>query len=250
LTELDLLRSKAEVERNKQIIADTETGVANTRRMLTTLTGIDPGDTAALPPPDTSPEGDVAELEKNVESLPAVQAADKDAAAASAMGWGARLLLMPTVGAQFTEHVSNATGFTGQNSSFNGGLTFTWRLDASTALNLPGVTASEATARLAAEKARNTARDQLYSDWQRLHAARTKTAAAAAMLEAAQRAAQVAKDRYGAGAATQLEVIQAERDLFSAEVGQIQARTEAASARAALRLSAGLPIAGESAAAE
>jgi outer membrane protein TolC len=39
-----------------------------------------------------------------------------------------------------------------------------------------------------------------------------------------------------------VDVIQAERDVFSAEVAQIQARTELATARAALRLSAGLPV--------
>ena len=42
--------------------------------------------------------------------------------------------------------------------------------------------------------------------------------------------------------ATQIDVIQAERDLFSAEVNQIQARTELASSRVSLRLSAGLPL--------
>jgi outer membrane protein TolC len=59
------------------------------------------------------------------------------------------------------------------------------------------------------------------------------------LIEAARRASTVAKDRYAVGATTQLEVIQVERDAFQAEVGHIQARTELASARAALRISAG-----------
>jgi outer membrane protein len=61
-------------------------------------------------------------------------------------------------------------------------------------------------------------------------------------MQAAERAAQVARDRYAAGAATQIDVIQAERDLFGAEVSQTQARTELASARVALKISAGLPL--------
>ena len=47
---------------------------------------------------------------------------------------------------------------------------------------------------------------------------------------------------YAAGAATQVDVIQAERDVFGAEVSQIQARTELATARASLRISAALPL--------
>ena len=73
-------------------------------------------------------------------------------------------------------------------------------------------------------------------------AALTKVESAKVQASVAQRAAQVARDRYAAGAATQLDVITAERDLFTAEVGQIQARTELGTAHAAVRLSAGLPL--------
>ena len=102
--------------------------------------------------------------------------------------------------------------------------------------------AAASLARLALERSELQARDQIHSDWQRLNASLIKIEAAAAQVTAASRAAQVARDRYTAGAGTQVDVIQAERDLFSAEVGQIQARTELASARASLRISAGLPL--------
>jgi outer membrane protein len=101
---------------------------------------------------------------------------------------------------------------------------------------------AEAAARLAAEKARLTARDQIHSDWQRFNAALQKIDAAETQVQAASRAAQVSRDRYAVGAATQVDVIQAERDLFTAEVAQIQARTDLATARLSLRLSAGRPL--------
>src|SRR5262249_20148245 len=78
-TELELLRARAEVQRNKQVISDTDALIATTRRSLTTLTALDPGPTADLPPDDTRPEAPFAELEKNVETLASVKAADKDA---------------------------------------------------------------------------------------------------------------------------------------------------------------------------
>jgi outer membrane protein TolC len=95
---------------------------------------------------------------------------------------------------------------------------------------------------LAGDRARLQARDQVNSDWQRLKAALTKIEAAKAQVEAASKAAQVAKDRYAAGVATQVDVIQAERDLFGAEVSQIQARTELATARLSLKISAAMPL--------
>jgi outer membrane protein TolC len=52
-------------------------------------------------------------------------------------------------------------------------------------------------------------------------------------------AAELARDRYGVGAATQLDVIRAQEDAFRAEVTRIQADTDLAYARAALRASAG-----------
>lgn len=241
-TELEMLRARAEAQRNRQVVADTESLVATSRRTLRTLSGIDPGDSAALPPDDVHPEAPFEELEKNVDALPQVQAADRDAEAAGKLATAQRLAVLPTVGAQFTERVTNATGFQGQPNVYNAGIVLQWRLDAPTFMGMSVASANESSAMIGAERARIVARDQIHSDWQRWNAALHKLEAAKAQLEAAQRAAQVARDRYAAGAATQIDVIQAERDLFSAEVGQIQARTELASARLSLRISSGQPL--------
>lgn len=242
VTELEQLRARAEVQRNRQTVADTENLVATTRRSLRTVSGIDPGEVVPMPDDNLTPEKGFEELEQNVEALPAVRASDKDAEAANRLGWSSRLLLVPSLSANFMERFSNATGFTGKNANYSFGLSVMWRLDAPTFMGLEGARATESMALLAAERTRIMARDQVHSDWQRLKAALIKVEAAAAQSQAASRAAQVARDRYAVGAATQVDVIQAERDLFGAEVSQIQARTELASARASLHLSAGLPL--------
>ena len=65
-------------------------------------------------------------------------------------------------------------------------------------------------------------------------------------MEAAAAAAQLARDRYEGGIATQLDVLQATQDLFRADVGRIQADADVAYARAALRLDSGLSIGADS----
>lgn len=241
-TELDLLRSKAEVQRTRQVVADTESLVATTRRSLRSVSGLEPPATVPLPEADTRPEPGFDELEQRVGELPGVRAAEADAEVAGKFATASRLAVLPSVTAQFTQRVTNATGFQGQAAVYNAGVNISWRIDVSAFMNMSAQAASEATANLAIERAKLQARDQIHGDWQRLTASLIKIEAAAAQVQAASRAAQVARDRYNAGSTTQVDVIQAERDLFAAEVGQIQARTELASARASLHLSAGLQL--------
>jgi outer membrane protein len=241
-TELDTLRSKAEVARTKQTVADTVSLVAVSRRTLRSLTGLEPPEVVPQPVDDVRPESTVEELETRIEELPGVKAADKDREAAARITTGGRLAFVPTVSAQFTQRFTNATGFQGQVATYNGGINFSWRLDAPTFMALQAQQAAENIAGLGGDKARLQAKDQINSDWQRLAAATIKIEAAKAQVEAAQRAAQVARDRFAVGASTQVDVIQAERDMFSAEVSQIQARTELATARVSLHISAGQPL--------
>ena len=242
VTELDLLRAKAEAARTKQTVADSESLVATSRRTLRTLSGLEPPDSLAMQEDDLTAAEALERLEARVDEVPAVQAADKDAQASAKLATASKLALVPIVSAQFTERLTNATGFQGQASTYNTGINLVWRIDVPTFMNMQSQSSNEQVARLAVDRARLVARDQINSDWQRLQASLIKVEAAKAQVEAARRATQVARDRYAAGAATQVDVIQAERDVFSAEVGQIQARTELASARASLKISAALPL--------
>jgi outer membrane protein len=240
--ELELARAQAEVERNNQVIADAESLVATSARTLRSLSGLEPADVPSLPDDDLHAEAAEAELEQKSDALPQVAAADRDATAAGRTLTAASLALVPTVNAQFTERFTNATGFQNANTLYNAGVTFAWRLDVPAVHALRAQQSAQATAELNAEKTRMQVRDQLHSDWQRVRASITKVKAATSQVAAARRASGLAQERYAAGVATQVDVIQAERDLFSAEVSQIQARGELANARAALRLSAGLPV--------
>ncbi len=57
-----------------------------------------------------------------------------------------------------------------------------------------------------------------------------------AQVAATRLAASLAEDRYESGVATQLDVLQARQDAFSADVARIQADADLAYARVALRM--------------
>lgn len=241
-TELELERAVAEVERNQQVVADAEVLEATGARTLASLTGLSPTALAPLPEDDLHDEPPLAQLESGLGALPAVEAARADATAAARSSSAAALALLPTVSAQFTQRLTNATGFQGAPNLFNTGLLLNWRLDVPGVQAVRAQAAASATAELNAEKAQVAARDQLHADWLQVRAAVTKVRAARAQANAARRAQALARERYQAGVATQLDTISADRDVFAAEVSDVRARSELAVARLALRLSAGLPL--------
>ncbi|MFO0594432.1 MAG: TolC family protein [Myxococcaceae bacterium] len=241
-SELDLTRASAEVERNHQLVAAAGALLANRARTLETLTGLAPKEAPAAVADDGHPPPDLAQLESRLGLLPSVAAAESDATAAGRTQLAATLALVPTVNAQFTQRFTNATGFQNASAQASGGVTFSWRLDLVGVNALRVQAANQDLAVLNAERARRAAADQLHADWQNLEAALIKAKAAGAQVTAARRATELTAERNGAGVATQLDVIQAERDLFAAEVSQVEAAAELATARAQLNLSAGLPL--------
>lgn len=242
ITELDLQRSKAEVSRNKQTVADANSMMEIAKRTLHTLTGTPPPTVIEFGDPDLSDEKGETELEPGAENLPMVLAAQADSKSAGRNSLAAKLTLIPTVSMNFTQRFTNATGFQGRDALYSFGAGFNWRFDVSSFAAMKSQHALEAAAELQAERTKAMSRDQLHMDYQRFTAARIKVTAAADQKKSAQRAAEVARARYEVGAATQVDLIQAERDLFIAEVSEISARSELGSARVAVRLSAGEPI--------
>jgi outer membrane protein TolC len=89
------------------------------------------------------------------------------------------------------------------------------------------------------ERVRLAARDQIFGAWQRVHADIIKSRASRAQVKAAELASQYARERYLEGAGTQLEVVQAQRDAFAADVARLQADADLSFSRAVLRLAAG-----------
>jgi len=213
------------------------------RRSLGTLSGLAPegdpvNDAPALPLDDLREEPPLPAWVGSVEQLPSVRAAAADEHAAKHTAASSQAALYPTVTGQFTERATNAFGF-GQSPYYTAELLATWKVDFS---NFESSRAQRAAAEAAAvrhDRARATAADTLFNDWHSVRTQIAKSRAARTSLEASRLALAMARDKYGSGKATLLDVVQAERDAFTAEVTDIQAEADLASARAALKLSAG-----------
>ena len=86
-------------------------------------------------------------------------------------------------------------------------------------------------------KARRAAEDQIKQAYDQVVTGIEKARAARAQVAATTLAVSLSRDRYQSGTATQLDVTQAQRDAFLAEVARISADADLAYARASLRLS-------------
>jgi outer membrane protein TolC len=233
------------VERARQSIADAELADDLARRALRTLSGVTPAGAAAPVADDLHDERALEAWESAPdESLPPVATALEQRRSAEQTALAAKLALLPTIVGVFLERITNATGFVQTNAFYTVSATAAWRLDLTSIAVMRSQAIAAETAGVRAQRARLVAHDQIHEAWQRVRAGIVKSRAARAEARAAVAAAERAGERYGLGAGTQLEVVQAQRDAFSAEVARIQADADLVYARALLRLDAGQPLDG------
>jgi outer membrane protein TolC len=237
-SELDHKRELAEVEQRRQSIADAEYSLAVARRSLETLTGLVPTAGALLESDDLHEEAPLDVWEARLSALPQVEAARLDARASQEGAGVTEAALFPTVTAAANETFTNAAGF-GSSPFWAVGGSVAWNFDLSV---FPAIRAQESAAdaaRMRAERTTKAARDQIHTAWQAVRLEIAKSRAARAQIDASREASRMAHDKYSAGTATFLDVVVADRDLFSAEVSAISADADLLYGRAFLHLSAG-----------
>jgi outer membrane protein TolC len=239
-SELDLQRANARIERANQDVSDAQLVLVLARRNLATLTGLVPLPVLDAPSDELHEEAPLATwLDRHGTQSPAVRQAKSQVQAAEANATAARLGYLPTLSANAQERLTNATGFSGRASSYSLAAVLSWKLDFTLNPTISAQVAAADAAQARQDRARLTTMDQIHESWQRVKTGIVKCRAARAEATSARKASTLAADRYAAGVGTQLDVIQAERDAFSADVASIQADAELASARALLRLNAG-----------
>ena len=146
----------------------------------------------------------------------------------------------PTISGLAEEKLTNATVFAGGHSAFYLlQLTASWKLDTTIVPKIRAQNAAASAARANEDHARQLAEDAVFRDWQQIRADIESSRSSRAQVTATRLAASLAEDRYESGVATQLDVLQARQDAFSADVSRIQADSDLAYARLALRLDAG-----------
>lgn len=238
--ELDLERAKANLARSKQDVADAELMRTLASRTLETLSGLSPTPVAHFTEDDLRGEGSLADWLSVTDTPSArVQAKLSEAAASGRRASGSALL--PTLSANAQERFTNATGFAGRSSVYALQAVLSWRLDYGTYANAKAQSAQAELQRIREAKELRSTEDSIFEAYQRVEAGIAKSQAARAQAEAAKKAADLATERYRAGASTQLDVTQAQRDAFQAEAMRIQADADLEYARVSLRVAAGKP---------
>lgn len=245
-SELDVERAASEVENGNQLMANAVLSVELAKRQLQTLSGISPGTSGGSLADDLHQEGDLEQWEQAVakDRIPGLRAAELNTYAADKNATGSYLAFLPTVLGTAQEHLSTITGFTGQHNSYLLSLTASWNVDFTTYFTAREQSSIYHLAQAQEERARLAAADNIHNSWFQVQAQIAKSRAAQSQVKASRHAAEIARDRYQSGAATQLDVVQAERDAFGSEVNQIQAQADLAYSRAELRLNAGQSLEG------
>src|SRR2546425_12569213 len=188
---------------------------------------------------DLHAEPELSLFLKDVVALPSVAAAAANTHAAALEADVRRLALAPIIAGAFTEMGTNAPGFIGHDWSYRAALTATWSFDLTRIGDIRAQDAAVGATRARELRATLAARDAIHREWNTIAAGIARSRSARAGKEAAFHAAEQARERYRAGTITQLDLLQAQRDAFNAEVSRIQADADLVNARAQLRLSSG-----------
>jgi outer membrane protein TolC len=242
-TELDHERAAASLARAQQDQADALLGVSLSGRTLETLSGLTPlAADNSFPEDDLRAEGSLEAWLARAAETPAVRAARAQHEAALENRKAAGVGVLPTLAGSAQERVSNATGFSGNNSNYTLQLVLAWRLDFGLRATRDAADAALGAQVVRLERTQRAAADATFEAFRRIEAGIAKSRAARVQEGAAARAAELSQTRYEAGVATQLDVTQAQRDAFLASAARIQSDSDLAYARASLRLAVGTNI--------
>jgi outer membrane protein TolC len=236
-SDLDLQRAIAEIASDAEDVASADYQLVQTRRSLQSLSGLEPGPVTEFLEDDLHDEPPLESfVSPSVEGLPAVAAAVKTRIAAEKTARAGELAWLPTLSSAAEERITNAPGFIGHSTYYILTGTASWHFDFGVPATVRQREALADASRAREDQARLDATDAIFDAWHQVRVDIAKARSARAQLAASTLAQQLAQDRYDSGAATQLDVLQAQRDAFRADVSRIQADTDLAYARVALRL--------------
>ena len=239
-TRLDLDRAVADVETQVQQLASARLQVALVARDLESTTSVTPDiSTTVELIDDLHPERELSYFEAEVPMVPSVTAATTAARAAQQLANAEKFALFPVLSGHLTEFYANAPGFEPTHWWWQVGITASWSFDLTNVGNIQSSDAAATATQAAEDKAKLVAGDAIHRYWQTIVAGIAQSRSARAGRDAAVHASEQARVQYLAGSATQLDLLQARRDAFSAEVTRIQDDANLLNARAQLQLAAG-----------
>ena len=239
-SDLDRRRAQVEVERGNKSIADADFNLEIARQRLVSLSGLASAAGELELAVSLSPEPPLASfVDGRIDQVASVRAAASEARSADITVRSATSAFYPTLSASAGERFTNATGFLGKYAVASASLNLGWRFDLAVIPQLRASRVQAALAGVRVDRARQLAHDQIHRAWHQVKASLARARSARAERDTSRAAFKQAHQRYEAGTGIFLEVTQAERDAFSAQISLIQANADLAHARIALRLAAG-----------
>jgi len=239
-TRLDVDRAVADVESQVQQLASARLQVVLSARDLQSTTSIVPDTSSAVElTDDLHLEPDLSTFEADLPNVPSVTAAVFATRAAQQQADSYKLALLPSFAGTITQYNTNAPSFEPSRWYYQAAITASWTFDLTYVANIRSYNAAAAAAKARELKAWLTSGDAINKYWNTVLADIAQSRSARAGRDASVHAAEQARVQYRAGTATQLDLLQAERDAFKAEVTRIQDDANLLNSRAQLRLAAG-----------
>jgi outer membrane protein TolC len=239
-TMLEVDRAVADVEQQVHQLASARLQLALSARDLESTTSIVPDIASEVEvSDDLHAEPDLPLFEGELGNVPSVNAAAAATRAAQQQAAAQKFALLPTISFYFTEYGTNAPGFQPSSWFWQTGAGFTWSFDLTSVANIRSGDASAAAAQAQQTRTSLDAGDAIHRYWQTVRVGIAQSRSARAGRDAAVQAAEQARVQYRAGTATQLDLLQAQRDAFAAEVTRIQDDANLLNARGQLRLATG-----------
>jgi outer membrane protein TolC len=237
---LEVDRARADVEQQFQQLAAAELQVELAAQALESASNVSPEVSEAESLiDDLHPEPELSVFLNGVSALPSVAAAGASSDAAEMEADARRFALAPVIAGSFTGIGTSAPGFIGHDWSYQAALAATWSFDLTRIGDIKAQDAAVQATWARELRTRLAARDAIHREWNTVAAGIARSRSARAGRAAAFHAAEQARERYRAGTIAQLDLLQAQRDAFNAEVTRIQADADLINARVQLRLSAG-----------
>ncbi|MFO0573791.1 MAG: TolC family protein [Polyangia bacterium] len=243
VNKVEVTRAELALIQAQQRLRESEDGRAAAYRALATLLNLPPGPLKVVPPPDPKTEllGEEELVNTAVKQRPELANLSLLAQSAAKQALAQGLRWLPSLSGFGNIRLTNASGFAGRNDFYTVGLQLDWMvfdgLQRDAARHAADAQRMDAELRLAQFK--KTISDEVINARESVATRKVGLSTAERSVQMARETLELVRTQYGAGTATQLDLLTAQDQLVQAELGLAQARFDLSQAVLNLRKALG-----------
>jgi outer membrane protein TolC len=238
---LSVDRARVDLARSQQTISEAERTLGIAQRNLETLTGLTvSGELPGSGDPEFPSASEESYVNEAQRVRPEILQAGETIAQASAARDQAWAQLAPTLTGNFTETLTNASGFVGHQGYWGAGVQLGWRLDpVGTPASIRKADAALLEQEVRLKQELDVVRDEVHASFLDIALYRARVEETTAEVKSSQEALKLAQEQFAAGTGTSLDLSQAQRDAFQAEANYAESKANLAAALLGLKQAAG-----------